>query len=47
MGGSKQSAIAIAPKSVTMPIAIEVTDKLDGVMGITAVPYSSQVWWDR
>lgn len=36
MGGSEQSAIAIAPKSVTMPIAIEVTDKLDGVMGITA-----------
>lgn len=36
MGGSEQSAIAIAPKSVTMPIAIEVADKLNGVMGITA-----------
>lgn len=36
MGGSEQSAIAIAPKSVTMPIAIEVADTLNGVMGITA-----------
>ncbi len=35
-GGSSESAVAIAAKSVTMPIAIEVTDKLGGVMGITA-----------
>lgn len=36
LGGSEQSAIAIASKSVTMPIAIEVTAKLNGVMGVTA-----------
>ncbi len=36
LGGSEASAIAIAAKSVTMPIAIEVTDKLGGVTGITA-----------
>lgn len=36
LGGSEQSSIAIATKSVTMPIAIEVTNKLGGVMGITA-----------
>lgn len=36
LGGSEQSSIAIAVKSVTMPIAIEVTNKLGGVMGITA-----------
>ena len=36
LGGSEQSSIAIAAKSVTMPIAIEVTNKLGGVMGITA-----------
>lgn len=36
LGGSEQSSVAIAAKSVTMPIAIEVTNKLGGVMGITA-----------
>ena len=36
LGGSKETAVAIAAKSVTMPIAIEVTTKLQGVMGITA-----------
>ncbi|MDO4450417.1 MAG: LrgB family protein [Moraxella sp.] len=36
LGGSEQSSTAIAAKSVTMPIAIEVTNKLGGVMGITA-----------
>lgn len=36
LGGSQTVAVAIAAKSVTMPIAIEVTTKLQGVMGITA-----------
>lgn len=36
LGGSLDSMIAIAAKSVTMPIAIEVTDVLDGVVGISA-----------
>ena len=35
-GGSDVLQIAIAAKSVTMPIAIEVTDKLQGVIGITS-----------
>ena len=36
LGGSQILATAMAAKSVTTPIAIEVTDKLGGVMGITA-----------
>lgn len=36
MGGSDASIIALATKSVTMPIAVEVTQKLNGVVGITA-----------
>lgn len=36
LGGSKTTQIAIAAKSVTMPIAIEVTDKLGGVVGIAS-----------
>lgn len=36
LGGSLDSMIAIAAKSVTMPIAIEVTNVLDGVVGISA-----------
>lgn len=36
LGGSEDSVIAIAAKSVTMPIAIEVTKVLDGVVGISA-----------
>lgn len=36
MGGSMEATIAIAAKSVTMPIAIEVTDVLGGVIGISA-----------
>lgn len=35
-GGSEAVAVAIASKSVTMPIAIEVTTQLGGVIGITA-----------
>lgn len=35
-GGSEAVAVAIASKSVTMPIAIEVTKELGGVVGITA-----------
>lgn len=35
-GGSEAVAVAIASKSVTMPIAIEVTTQLGGVVGITA-----------
>ncbi len=36
LGGSDELSVAIAAKSVTMPIAIEVTEKLHGVAGITA-----------
>ncbi|KDN25249.1 LrgB family protein [Moraxella bovoculi 237] len=36
LGGAEDSMIAIAAKSVTMPIAIEVTDLLGGVVGISA-----------
>ncbi|AKG16796.1 LrgB family protein [Moraxella bovoculi] len=36
LGGAEDSMIAIAAKSVTMPIAIEVTDVLGGVVGISA-----------
>lgn len=36
LGGSDALALAIAAKSVTMPIAIEVTNKLQGVVGIAA-----------
>lgn len=36
LGGSTQTAVASAAKSVTMPIAIEVTGALGGVIGITA-----------
>lgn len=36
LGGSLDSMIAIAAKSVTMPIAIEVTNVLNGVVGISA-----------
>lgn len=36
LGGADDSMIAIAAKSVTMPIAIEVTDVLGGVVGISA-----------
>ncbi len=36
LGGSTDSMIATAAKSVTMPIAIEVTTVLGGVIGITA-----------
>ncbi|MDO4442069.1 MAG: LrgB family protein [Moraxella sp.] len=36
LGGSADSIIAIAAKSVTMPIAIEVTEVLGGVVGISA-----------
>ena len=36
LGGSDELSVAIAAKSVTMPIAIEVTEKLQGVVGITA-----------
>lgn len=36
LGGSDQSAVATAAKSVTMPIAIEVTTVLGGVVGIAA-----------
>lgn len=36
LGGSTNSMIATAAKSVTMPIAIEVTSVLGGVIGITA-----------
>ncbi|MFC0820446.1 LrgB family protein [Moraxella marmotae] len=36
LGGSQGSIIAAAVKSITMPIAIEVTAALDGVIGITA-----------
>lgn len=35
-GGSQAMQIAIAAKSVTMPIAIEVTNQLNGVIGITS-----------
>lgn len=36
LGGSEQSMVAVAAKSVTMPIAIEVTQMLGGVVGIAA-----------
>lgn len=36
LGGSEQSMVAVAAKSVTMPIAIEVTELLGGVVGIAA-----------
>lgn len=36
LGGSYDSMIATAAKSVTMPIAIEVTQALGGIIGITA-----------
>ncbi|AKG16219.2 murein hydrolase transporter LrgB [Moraxella bovoculi] len=36
LGGAEDSMVAIAAKSVTMPIAIEVTDVLGGVVGISA-----------
>lgn len=36
LGGSQESMIASAAKSVTMPIAIEVTNALGGVIGIAA-----------
>lgn len=36
MGGSMDSVIAVSAKSVTMPIAIEVMNVLDGVVGISA-----------
>lgn len=36
LGGSEMLATAIAAKSITTPIAIEVTNKLGGVVGITA-----------
>lgn len=36
LGGSYDSMIATAAKSVTMPIAIEVTQALGGIVGITA-----------
>ena len=36
LGGSKDSMVATAAKSVTMPIAIEVTTVLGGVIGIAA-----------
>lgn len=35
-GGSTQAIISISAKSVTMPIAIEVTDKIGGVVGIAS-----------
>lgn len=36
LGGSAQAIISISAKSVTMPIAIEVTDKVGGVVGIAS-----------
>lgn len=36
LGGSQASMIAVAAKSVTMPIAIEVTEQLGGVVGIAS-----------
>lgn len=36
LGGSTQAIISISAKSVTMPIAIEVTDKVGGVVGIAS-----------
>lgn len=36
LGGSYQIAVASAAKSVTMPIAIDITKALDGVVGISA-----------
>ncbi|UNU72930.1 LrgB family protein [Moraxella nasovis] len=36
LGGSKQIAVAMAAKSVTMAIAVEVTEKLGGVVAIAA-----------
>lgn len=36
LGGSMQAMISVSAKSVTMPIAIEVTNKLDGVVGIVS-----------
>lgn len=36
LGGSTQAIISISAKSVTMPIAIEVTDKIGGVVGIAS-----------
>ncbi|TWV83403.1 LrgB family protein [Moraxella sp. VT-16-12] len=36
LGGSAQAIISISAKSVTMPIAIEVTDKIGGVVGIAS-----------
>ncbi|OOR88079.1 murein hydrolase transporter LrgB [Moraxella caviae] len=36
LGGQPQTAVAIAAKSVTMPIAVEVAEQLGGVVGMTA-----------
>ncbi|MDO4699253.1 MAG: LrgB family protein [Moraxella sp.] len=36
LGGGDDVAVALSVKSVTMPIAIEVTSKLQGVVGMTA-----------
>lgn len=36
LGGSTQAMISISAKSVTMPIAIEVTNQLNGVIGIVS-----------
>lgn len=36
LGGSAQAIISISAKSVTMPIAIEVTNKIGGVVGIAS-----------
>lgn len=36
LGGSQTVAVAVAAKSVTMPIAIEVTKSLNGVVGLNA-----------
>lgn len=36
LGGSTQAIISISAKSVTMPIAIEVTNKIGGVVGIAS-----------
>ena len=36
LGGSTQTMLSISAKSVTMPIAIEVTDKVGGVVGIAS-----------
>ncbi|MDO4433397.1 MAG: LrgB family protein [Alysiella sp.] len=36
LGGSQQAALSVAAKSVTMPIAIEVTRNIGGVVGINS-----------